>query len=561
MTHTRNILSATRRLILILMAIILFAPLGMELHASETVQPTDGEQALEALKSNFALSEAYQFTAQIEQTLIPRATAVNIGETEQRSDAQLMGNITPEKSTLDLRFEGGNVPNFSLEQEDGQMFLLRDGERTLIDNPLSTSAPDGSFAGYLHAATNVVERTDPDFPSYTIYQFDIDGQKLADYLMAEAQANLPQEQQYRVYSSAHTASLMGGTGEFWLDEGGVLRRQIVDIAIPEATDVYDIQAHIVIDYRYEEDTAVIYGLPDQINPAVPPHTTPDDTATSVEALINNSPFTLENGAYFAAALIAVSLLALLLIYLIVYHSRQLQVVIPFVLTFALVATPMLQVASAEAAVNRTAKPVSLLEALGLDQEEEENTTAEINTFTPQTSLLSQTQTQNADECGVSTDRTTDTDGDGLTDFVENCLGTNPYATDTDNDLINDYKEVTGFVFTDTVKGPITYYTNPFEPDSNFDGRSDFHEWPNRYKIDEWQNVADVTVNPWDLDGDNQPNLWDTDDDGDGVYDGLDINPEHVTNHQETFAFNLYQGDRTQPGVYTVIEFHVQPQEL
>ena len=38
---------------------------------------------------------------------------------------------------------------------------------------------------------------------------------------------------------------------------------------------------------------------------------------------------------------------------------------------------------------------------------------------------------------------------------------------------------------------------------------------------------DTLTYEWDLDGDNEPNLWDIDDDGDGVYDGLDLNPEHV----------------------------------
>ena len=36
-------------------------------------------------------------------------------------------------------------------------------------------------------------------------------------------------------------------------------------------------------------------------------------------------------------------------------------------------------------------------------------------------------------------------------------------------------EVTGFTFTDTLGIATTYYSNPFEPDSNRDGVSDFNE--------------------------------------------------------------------------------------
>ncbi len=166
--------------------------------------------------------------------------------------------------------------------------------------------------------------------------------------------------------------------------------------------------------------------------------------------------------------------------------------------------------------------------------------------------------QSEDECGVSGDTTSDSDGDGLTDFVENCLGTSPYMADTDSDYLSDFQEVTGFVFTDTVKGPITYYSNPLEQDSNFDGRSDFYEWPIAETLDpdaEWDQSL------WDIDLDNEPNIWDIDDDGDGVYDALDLNPEYVTEVQDFFRLTLFQEDGTQTGAYQAIDFQVQPENL
>jgi hypothetical protein len=61
---------------------------------------------------------AYGFTANVEQIIIPRAIAANIGKTEERVDWQLTGQVTlPDDATLTLRFEAGGVPPITLEQE------------------------------------------------------------------------------------------------------------------------------------------------------------------------------------------------------------------------------------------------------------------------------------------------------------------------------------------------------------------------------------------------------------------------------------------------------------
>ncbi|NBS55175.1 hypothetical protein EBT23_06445, partial [bacterium] len=59
--------------------------------------------------------------------------------------------------------------------------------------------------------------------------------------------------------------------------------------------------------------------------------------------------------------------------------------------------------------------------------------------------------------------TLDTDGDGLTDYQESQLGTNPNLTDTDGDGLNDGAEVN------------TYTTNPLLADTDGDGLSDSRE--------------------------------------------------------------------------------------
>ncbi|PIN78248.1 hypothetical protein COV16_06120, partial [Candidatus Woesearchaeota archaeon CG10_big_fil_rev_8_21_14_0_10_34_8] len=66
-------------------------------------------------------------------------------------------------------------------------------------------------------------------------------------------------------------------------------------------------------------------------------------------------------------------------------------------------------------------------------------------------------------CEVSTESTTDTDGDGLTDAVEADYGTDSTLTDTDADGLSDYDETE------------TYITDPLLEDTDGDGFSDYEE--------------------------------------------------------------------------------------
>ncbi len=348
--------AAIRCLLAVLVILILLSSNTSFLYADEAAPQSDIQSALTQVQDSFADLDEYQFTAQIEQTLIPRATAANIGRSEERIDSQLNGIITPEKNTLDLRFEGNNMPNLLLEQVDGQTFLVQDGERTQIEDPLAASAPGGSFAGYLHAATNLIERSDPNFPNYTIYQFELDGQAFADHLIEQVQATLPTNEHYRVYSSAHAASMMSGTGELWLDNEGILRRQIMDIAIPEVNDQYDLQSNIVVDYRYDNEASAIYGLPEVVTPTI------SETTTSADILPTAQEFTPALFYYLAVIALGFGIL-----YIMLRHPRKLRVALPIILALLMVGSPLLQPA-AQAAANDPSSLPSLSDILGGSQE-------------------------------------------------------------------------------------------------------------------------------------------------------------------------------------------------
>ncbi|UCC92922.1 MAG: PKD domain-containing protein [Thermoplasmata archaeon] len=108
------------------------------------------------------------------------------------------------------------------------------------------------------------------------------------------------------------------------------------------------------------------------------------------------------------------------------------------------------------------------------------------------------------------EKSTDTDGDGLPDNVEWVIGTNFLQSDSDFDRLSDYIEVMNNM-------------DPTEPDSNMDGL------PDTYEFDEY--------NP-DPDGDGVPNVWDRDNDGDSVYDAVDMSPFMRTDMRSSFEFDI-----------------------
>ena len=515
---------ASRFCLLILLLTVIVGFTATRLYAND-LPMSDAERAIATLRDNIAASEEYRFTAQIEQTLIPRATTANIGRSAEYVDSQLTAIVKEGNSSMELRFEGNALPPLMLEQEGAYTFLLQNGKRTLIENPIANSDGSGSFAGYLHAAINIVVATHPDFPDFTIYQFDIDGEQYAAHLVEQMRASLSPSQQYRSGLPALSIQKMSGTGEIWLDADGILRRQILDIHTPEVNEQYDTDSHIIVDYKFDDASTAISALSTLIS---------SQQSVSGEQLATIAPQIL---IVFAAFLVA---------YLLIQRQSKLRMVLPIFLAFVMLATPALQ-SAVYAYENSKPTPQSLLDALGLNSAQNaqpENILPDRTMRDPHTSFAQQTEST----CGVSDDLTTDSDDDGLTDYVENCLGTNPYSVDSDNDLITDTLEINGFVFTDTLGTARTFYSDPLNEDTNLDGYSDLHEWP----------APIGAASEWDIDGDDIPNLWDFDNDGDGVNDDLDLAPDTVTTYYEKYSL-LTNANGTGFDGYQLFEFQIQPE--
>ncbi|NJK81827.1 MAG: hypothetical protein HC914_18985, partial [Chloroflexaceae bacterium] len=152
------------------------------------------------------------------------------------------------------------------------------------------------------------------------------------------------------------------------------------------------------------------------------------------------------------------------------------------------------------------------------------------------------------------DTTTDTDEDGVTDVVEERIGTFTTSADTDNDLLPDKLEVAGFAFAGQM-----WYPDPLTQDTNNDGLPDGLEYG-----DNGDGIPD------DTDSDGIPDMFDDDNDNDGVPDQLDLGPQVVLGQEpdvpfgqgdfrEDGAFNLIVEDAT-PGQPLFVDFQLRPQD-
>lgn len=127
---------------------------------------------------------------------------------------------------------------------------------------------------------------------------------------------------------------------------------------------------------------------------------------------------------------------------------------------------------------------------------------------------------------------TDTDGDGLTDGLENTFGTDINKVDTDEDGLSDYYELNVFGYDPT--SPDTDKNGVIDSNEDFDGDG-------LTNIEEIQNGLDPTskdsdsdlISDWDEINIYKTNPINNDTDGDGVIDGLEIELGTDPNKAET----------------------------
>ena len=502
----------------------------------------------------------YDFTADAEQTLLPRPLPNMIGQTDQRVDMHIEGEVTlPDKTQFSLSLDGAGLDPtpVTMVQEGTDTYLLREGEKIPVENPAGLTSPTGDYLSYLAAAENVQPCESDAAPfaeAVACYTYDINGQRFAEHVRDQMQAEVnnsiapPNIQQ--TVSLSPILMKMSGQGKVWLDIYGLPLRQSVDMAIPEVDEYYDSQVRMVIDYQFSESAVQsVLAVQEAKASFLPP----------IEVVINDVQESLPN-------MIVIFLVLVILILLITLrHRRWMYRLIAWSISFVLLATPLLQIIGYSRYGNQVqaaGSVESLVETLIVPEAE----TAAL-TF-PESESLATAQITSAAQayepntyCGKGGNG--DRDGDGLADDAEYCFGTNPNLADSDYDGINDDVELAGFQYGYGQVVTQTWYSNPMNADSNGDGVNDGLEWASSHK-----GQADN----WDLDKDGTPNLWDFDDDGDGVSDKNDLSPASRTayitptvaikspsnnltlNIGDTFNFNItgkHDG-------YIYVEMQVQP---
>ncbi|HSH05610.1 MAG TPA: Ig-like domain-containing protein [Anaerolineae bacterium] len=483
------------------------------------------DEPLAIVQERLTAVATYNFTGDIEQTLIPVANSTNIGQNETRIDTHFSGEKTAvNQLTISLRLEGGGVnsPAINLEQDGAKLYLVENGERTEIEGGFGFVGPTADQTAYLHAAENVRLKEEADQPKSitAIYEFEINGALFAEYMREQAQKQLPASVQSLQLQASPALQKVTGSGELWVDENGLPRRQILHLYFPDMGEQFEIDSTMQMDFQYDAEAVQKLSLSRSPRSLFLSRLALPDVPTAGPHLL-------------------VLLATLFFAFSLAQNRRWLQTAVPIAIVGIFVFTPILQTIDLTRYAVQQVQAESLPEALGLDDT--------IVAEQPPTFHSPMAQSANvADPAIICGDGSTsvDSDNDGLSDFTENCLGTDPYYFDSDRDNITDTLEVEGYSYVGQI-----WYSNPTDPDSNKDGIPDGLEW----------DVSGETAVSNDIDNDGIPNLWDNDNDGDGVPDNIDINPFSVTGYQSSFQLYSSRGNGSFNG-YQYIQFQVQPED-
>jgi hypothetical protein len=465
---------------------------------------------------------SYAFTSDVTQVSIPTAKITNVGRTSRTDKLHLEGqnDVRQSKLALTLWSEGGSIlqneSGVSVRVENGKTWARRGtDEWKEVGSLTEMVAPQGDFLAYLTAMRAVTAHPTQQRNgiTFTRYSFQIDGPAFAVYIHGQMEATLRAKGELppglrldvpRYYRD------MKGSGELWVGEDGLPLRQILTLQFPEQKDE-QVHAQITVDFSQ-------FGTPEQ-----------------VAGGWNNSQFSAVLRWARNAHLIADSVPALTtllaglgLLFLVIRYGRTRKlynglaiavivslVMAPLLTTYTNVRFFDIQTAKAAATEEQKAERNAqreVRERLGQPEFNPHLNPMATGDSTVEASPLSSVATLAAAPALQTTDNGTDTDGDTLSDFVEERIGTGPTKNDTDSDGLKDNLEVGGFAF-----GGQTWYSDPTAPDSNGDGQGDALEWG-------LNNDGSFRSTPLDSDSDGTPDLFDEDNDGDGVPDNKDLAP-------------------------------------
>jgi len=499
---------------------------------------------------------AYHFTSEIIQTTHPVASVTNIGQRSQQTALHLEGhtNLPARQMELTLWSNGGSVQDVNsglAMRVEGDRAFAKQGDQDWqeVNNFTNIFAQHGDLLAFVTAAQNISIKTncplltDTDENSQAgCYTFEIDGPRYATYVRDQLQSYLAEKGELPPninLSLPETYQHMTGHGELWINAEGLPRREIIHLEFPAQPGAdHSITADLTIDFSNYTLTTVQaagsgWGIGQTLWRALP------------------DP---RQGLLVALTLVGCWLL---------FQPRFARRLYPFValgLIINLIFAPTLNNAQAAAF---TEKQTAQAEAQRARQDESnlQRTVQGLKgqtTFDPHHNPLQSAapaslppvapnnfpslMPQNAASATSPTDPA-DSDADGLTNYMEEQIGTDLLAIDSDRDNVNDNLETLGFDYAGK-----HWYADPLKDDTNGDGLDDGREW----------YTGAVSGLPADTNGNGVPDLFDFDNDGDGVPDKQDLSPYQKS---QTFTGNnpfLFKISNLTAGQPTYVEFQLRP---
>ncbi|NOZ06931.1 MAG: hypothetical protein GXP41_11385, partial [Chloroflexi bacterium] len=463
------------------------------------------------------------------------------------------GSVASGRDGIEIRVENGKAYG----RQNG-------GAWQEIDDFSGAFAPGGDPLAFLASIKNV-QRAEAGAvneiaPSFSRFTFEIDGPAFAEHLRRQFEKemrhrgelppnfNLQPPQQYQQ---------MTGSGEVWIDEQGLPLRLRVHLAFPPEKGGERIEADITTDFSHFGDQAavtVVLGRKDGIRSSV----------------ISNQYLVFKERWGGPAVKFGLLILILLLTLLMVAyrHARKVYATVIIAIIFSMVIMPLIQNLQVAAFYARQTEKQAAQNKQQEIQNAAEETQGDLmsSDWNPHQDPLAGPSYQHSvisDQYSVKSEpvlgardairnrqyalrnaadnsNSVDSDGDGLSDDLEDAigtdpglfdtdgdslsdgveflrLGTDPALADSDDDSIPDNIEVAGFVYNDQ-----SWYLNPLNPDTNGDGLPDNAECPSLADAGAAFDPASC-----DTDADGVPDIFDYDDDDDGVPDRVDISPNSV----------------------------------
>jgi hypothetical protein len=523
-------------------------------------------------------SGTYQFSTNIAQYTDPLPSVRTVGQASKQERFYLQGQTNLRQESMDFRLwqQGGSLQtgdgSLEIRIADGKTFTRHSGQawQEASGNMTGMFAPGGDFLSYLKGVRNIIEQgteqhTLPtgEILQTTRYTFDLNGPVLAEHMKGLFEEEMARRGELPPGLSLDTPEMyakMVGTGELWVTPNGLPLRQILRVQFPDE-DQQRIRAIMTTTFS---DFAPL-----------PRITTWFQTADLQLSALGRHITTLVATSWSTVLMfVLVALAVLMLIRL--RHSRRAQSIAALLICTILIVEPLLQ--NFKVADIGAARKADAAEQQVRQERQEEHEAQQSRLLEPsidpqrsplraaaeaaqieriiagQSAPVAQASTSSIDldewDALLTSDDGTDTDGDGLTDAQEELLGTSSdadYGMDTDNDGLSDATEVIGFSHNGQ-----TWYTDPLNNDTNFDGILDGQEIG-----DDTDGDGLVDSFTYDADGDGLLDAFDRDNDGDGVPDGLDDAPNASTESAagESLALTI---NGLETGTPAFVEFQVRP---